>query len=79
VSEAAIRWKEYLEGEKLKPYRDIRSFFDSCSEFITILASKVENLPRMKGEVKTDKVGNDPNQINEDITGLKEDLLFSVG
>jgi hypothetical protein len=49
VNEAVIQWKKYLEGEKLKPYRDIRSFFSSCNEFFTMIASKVKSLPEMKG------------------------------
>ena len=87
MNEAAVQWEKYLEGEKPKPYIDIRSFFSSCNEFLTVLASKVENLPRMKGRVKKDKVGNDCtgeqgnelDQLDKDITGLKEDLVFSVG
>ena len=59
VNEAAVQWEKYLEGEKPKPYIDIRSFFSSCNEFLTVLASKVENLPRMKGRMKKGKDGSD--------------------
>jgi hypothetical protein len=85
VNESAIQWKKYLEEEQLKPYRDIRSFFSSCNEFFTVIASKVENLPRMKGRMKKDKDDtideqvNELDQLDEDLVGLKEDLLFNVG
>ena len=59
VNKAAEQWKGYLEGRKLEPYSDIRSFFSSCNEFLTVIASKVENLTIMKGGVKKDKIGND--------------------
>ena len=54
VNEAAVQWEKYLEGDKLRPCRDIRSFFSSCNEFFAVIASKVENLPRMQGRMKKD-------------------------
>jgi hypothetical protein len=38
VNEATSQWEKYLEGEKLKPCTDIRSFFSSCNEFFTVIA-----------------------------------------
>ena len=34
IKEAAEKWKEHLENQKLKSYNDIRSFFGSCNDFI---------------------------------------------
>ena len=79
VNEVAQQWKKYLDGEYLKPYKDIRSFFSSCNEFLTMITSKIENFSRMKGLLKKHKDGNELNQLNEDLVGLKEDLFFSVG
>ena len=86
VNDVAAQWEKYLEGEKLEPCRDIRSFFSSCNEFFTVISSKVENLPRMKRRVKKDKYddtideqGNELDQLDEDLVGLKEDLFFNVG
>lgn len=87
VNEAAAQWEKYLDGEKLKPSRDIRSFFSYCNEFFTVIASKVENLPRMKRRMKKEKDGDDTidehdnelNQLDEDLVGLKEDLFSKVG
>ena len=59
VSEATEQWKEYLEGQKLKPYRDIRSFFSSCNEFLTVIASKIENILRTKGRLRNAKDDDD--------------------
>jgi hypothetical protein len=46
-----------------------------------MIASKVENLPRMKGRMKKnkDEQGNELDQLDEDLVGLKEDLFFNVG
>jgi hypothetical protein len=59
VNEAAAQWEKYLEGEKLKPCRDIRSFFSSCNEFLTVIASKVENIPKTKGRLTNAKDDDD--------------------
>lgn len=64
VNEVIIQWTKYLAGEKLKPYRDIRSFFNSCNEFLTVAASKVEKFSRMNGSMKENK-DIDAKQSNE--------------
>lgn len=75
VNEAAMQWHKYLEGEKLKPYRDIRSFFSSCNELFRVIASKVENLPRTKGRVTIDQEGNDTiDELGNELDQLDEDL-----
>jgi hypothetical protein len=84
VNDAAIQWKKYLEGEKLKPYKDIRSFFSSCNEFFTVIASKVKSISKMKGILRnaTDDIfnekGNELDQFNSDISVLKSELYSSV-
>ena len=86
ISEAAENWKEYLAEQRLKPYTDIRSFFSSCHEFLTVVASKVEHLPRMKGRVKQDMDGDDIiseedgeiDQLDSSFTELKSGLSSSV-
>ena len=86
VNEAAAKWEKYLEGEKLKPCRDIRSFFSSCNEFLTVIASKVENIPKTKGRLRNtkdgdgivDKEGNELNQLDSDISVLKTELYSGV-
>jgi hypothetical protein len=66
VNEVAGMWKKYLGEEKLKPCRDICSFFSSCNEFLTVIASKVENILKTKGRLRNakdddtiDKKGNE--------------------
>jgi hypothetical protein len=86
VNEAAAQWEKYLEGEKLKPCRDIRSFFSSCNEFLTVIASKIENIPKTKGRLRNakddadtiDEKGNELDQLASDISVLKSELYSGV-
>jgi hypothetical protein len=88
VNEAAVQWEKYLEGEKLKPCRDIRSFFSSCNEFLTVIASKVENIPKTKGRLRNakdkdhddtiDEKCNELDQLASDISALKSELFLGV-
>jgi hypothetical protein len=36
IEDMMEKWKQYIEREKLKPYSDIRSFFDSHYRFFTV-------------------------------------------
>jgi hypothetical protein len=85
VNDAAVQWERYLGGEKLKPCTDIRSFFSSCNAFLTVIAPKVENIPKTKGRLRNtnddDMIGersNEFDQLNSDISALKSELFLGV-
>lgn len=86
VNEVAEKWKQYLKEQHLEPYQDIRSFFSACNKFFTKVASKVEHLPKSKGPINKDKwvdaiiveEGNEIDQLDSDISLLKDDLYSGV-
>lgn len=86
VNEVAENWKQQLEEYCLEPYHDIRSFFSSCSKFLSVVASKVEYHLKYKVLAKKDKQiavildkkANDIDKLGSEISILGSDFYYGV-